>query len=171
MRRPWTHLLAFLVGIALTVGLYESRRLLRNTARVYTVAQGQISGEPTAPPGQSARRQTLIEKVEENPEAARRLAAALEARADGQTELSRTAERADEGKRLKGLKRAALQGLSNEELKAIWERRQARKERNHTSGRRGVSSERPQAGLDPFSPDHAEPGAVDTAMPMPADQP
>jgi hypothetical protein len=155
MQKSWTHLLAFVVGIALTVGLYESRRLFRNTAWVLTVASGQISGEPAEP----MMRQALIERVEENPEAARRLAAALEARADGQPEQPRKPAQ-------KVLQRAAAAGLTKEDLKAMWERRQARRKAKRAGGLRPDSSRGVDGDLGPVAPAGA---TIDTAIPLPAE--
>jgi len=56
------HFLALFLGITLTAGFYEGRRLVRNTTKAWTAAKTQVSGKE-APP--NARRQALLKALEE----------------------------------------------------------------------------------------------------------
>jgi hypothetical protein len=56
------HILALFLGVTLTAGFYEGRRLIRNTTKAWTAAKTQVSGKE-APP--NARRQALLKALEE----------------------------------------------------------------------------------------------------------
>ena len=50
MARNWTPALTFVLGVTLTIGVYESLRLVRNTSKALTLASNQMSTE--AGPGE-----------------------------------------------------------------------------------------------------------------------
>jgi len=129
MKIPWTHVLAFVAGMLLTIGVYEARRLVRNTARAVNVAQGQLTGEPVVPPAQEHRREALSKKVEENPDAARRLALQLakQAReADGGLMAARQKRLEERREKIK----AALAKMTPEQIEELKRRRAQWRARN-----------------------------------------
>ena len=162
MKPFWTHLLAFVAGVVLVVGVYEVRRLAQNTSHAVAVVQGQMAGETVLPPKQQA----LMDKAHDNPEAARWLA----------LQLAKQAKEADGGlkeqrdKKLDARKarwKAAWDKLTPEQQEAFKLRmaeKAAQKRRQRQRPGQPLAN-----GIEPipFEGNPLDQGPLDTALPLP----
>ena len=170
MKTRWTHVLAFLVGITLTVGVYEARRLLRNTSRALSVASGQMVGEAQA----NSKRQALLEALEKE-RGAEALSALKERRDDrksGRTQGARTAPDA----KARSTRSRTARTLTPQQVRDIKDRRRQR--RSALEAGEEVPRVRRPAGAAASEGDRASGDApmedppeeiLDTAIPLPAE--
>lgn len=170
MQTRWTHVLAFLVGITLTVGIYEARRLVRNTSRALSVASGQMVGEAQA----NSKRQALLEALEKE-RGAEALSALKERRDDrksGRTQGSRTSSDA----KARSTRTRTTRSLTPQQIRDIKDRRRQRRKaledgeevpRVKRATEAAASEEARASGDAPIEDPPEE--ILDTAIPLPAE--
>ena len=145
MARNWTPIVTFVLGITLTIGVYESLRLVRNTSKALTLASNQMTSDPAAAPPLEGRRQAARKMGDErraaaaNPEGRPLLAAQPRTIASrggpGQTGVKPKAVRAggvNQRASLAEKRQILMDRLENmtEEEKEAWRaKREARKQR------------------------------------------
>lgn len=170
MKTRWTHLLTFLIGVTLTVGVYESRRMLRNTTRALSVASGQMGGESQS----NAKRQALLQALEK--ERGTEALSALKDRRDDRKGARPQAGRAGGEAKARTTRTRTVRTLTPQQVRDIKERRRARRQAIEEGGEapRVVRSDA-RSGSDP-SPSIEAPAdgeapveVLDTAIPLPAE--
>ena len=149
MGKRATLFLVFMLGVSLTVGVYETRRLMRNTARALQVASSQVQGENPNAAAQQARRQALRQALEE--ENGPNALARMKERRD-----PRTALRSDPSKRSLQARQRFLSQLSPEEIEELKARKKARRDRRRVQ----------REGEGAVPPNPADPGAAAGAEPV-----
>lgn len=170
MKTRWTHLLTFLIGVTLTVGVYESRRMLRNTTRALSVASGQMGGESQS----NAKRQALLQALEK--ERGTEALSALKDRRDDRKGTRTQAGRAASDAKARTTRTRTVRTLTPQQVRDIKERRRARRQaleegeevpRVVRSDARSGSASSPS--VDAPSDGEAPTETVDTAIPLPAE--
>ena len=84
MKAAWSYILAVLVGVSLTIGVYETRRLVEDTSKALSLASATLNDDGTEKTGRKAR------------------LAEAEAQAQAQAQAGSRRARASEGRRVKG---------------------------------------------------------------------
>ena len=154
MRPSVTTALAFFLGLTLSIGFYEGRRLVRNTSKALTAATLQISGKvrpPEPAEDEPAKKTKNTKKPKLDPDKAERLQTAVKKEAKKRKETSQ--KRADIKKQ--------LDEMTPEERQAVLANRLDRKAQAATQ-RQERLSERLAATRTPELPGTAEDDPLDT---------
>jgi len=163
------------LGVTLTMGFYEGRRLVRNTAKAWTAAQSQVSGKDA---NTNTRRKALIKALEDE-KGAEHVAQLRENRqapnhpSNAQQPARQLTPAQNRGAKnvMRGRGKGAYKELSDEQRDVIRDRRKRRRERlrdQHGSAnpnkREGANGAQPDDGVEEgFEGRGDEPPLEDTA--------